>query len=189
MTSQPSIIWPSHYTPGTTSNFVSNEIIASNLTSTQIWAKLNDITQWPTYYWNASEITPPPSGPHLQKGDSFQFSTFGFPPLPCTCVESIPPTEDATTSSSTARLAWEAVTGEGEDKIHVYHAWLVQDLPGGRVRILTQESQIGKVFEDFRTRKPNPMLNGHQDWLEGLVASARGEPSSEPGEWSREYRR
>lgn len=72
--------------------------------------------------------------------------------------------------------------------LHVYHAWLLETLDDERVRILTQESQIGSVFRDFAVRQPNPMLNGHQDWLNGLVAKARGERIGEPGEWSREYR-
>ncbi|CRL44008.1 hypothetical protein SGGMMB4_00862 [Sodalis glossinidius str. 'morsitans'] len=55
----------------------------------------------------------------------------------------------------------------------VYHAWLIEDLPGGRVRILTQETQKGQpVVELVRTR-PNPMLNGYQAWLDGMVAAAR----------------
>lgn len=56
-----------------------------------------------------------------------------------------------------------------------YHAWLVEDLEGGRVRVLTQESQLGKPAEELREKKPNRMLLGHQDWLDGLVKAARGE--------------
>lgn len=179
------IIWPNKYLPGTTDNWVSNEIIAKDITASQIWNLLADITKWTTYYWNSGEITPPESGPLLQKGDNFKFSTFGFPPLPCTVKESVAPG-----NSKEGRLAWEAVeTVEGGETIYVYHAWIVEDLAGGRVRILTQESQIGSVFVDFRKRKPNPMLNGHQDWLEGLVKAARGEKPDEPGEWSKDYRR
>ncbi|WP_308114508.1 hypothetical protein [Streptomyces sp. ISL-12] len=55
------------------------------------------------------------------------------------------------------------------------HAWLVEDLPGGRVRILTQESQFGKPAADLAGQTPNPMLNGHQAWLDGLVRAARGQ--------------
>lgn len=120
----------------------------------------------------------------LKQGDDFKFSTFGFPPLPCTVAECVEPSK-----GTPGRIAWEAVTGEGDEKISIYHAWIIEDLPGNRVRILTQESQIGGIFEDFAKRKPNPMLNGHQDWLEGLVHAARGEKSDEPGEWSKDYRR
>ncbi|MFD9322534.1 hypothetical protein ACFWDQ_33625 [Streptomyces sp. NPDC060053] len=52
------------------------------------------------------------------------------------------------------------------------HAWLVEDLPGGRVRILTQETQIGQPAAALAGERPNPMLNGHQAWLDGLVAVA-----------------
>ncbi|EGP89846.1 uncharacterized protein MYCGRDRAFT_68113, partial [Zymoseptoria tritici IPO323] len=179
------IHWPDRYTPGTTDNYVSNEVIAKDVTAAQIWALLADITKWETYYWNCTEITPPKSGPKLEEGNDFQFSTFGFPPLPCTIRESVAPS-----ASQPGRIAWEAVTdGEGGKTIYVYHAWIVEDLPGGRVRILTQESQIGDVFKDFAGKKPNPMLNGHQDWLDGLVKAARGEKPDEPGAWSRFYRR
>ena len=41
------------------------------------------------------------------------------------------------------------------------------------VRILTQESQKGKPAVELHNTKPNPMINGHQDWLDGLVAAAR----------------
>ena len=57
----------------------------------------------------------------------------------------------------------------------MYHAWLVEDLEGGRVRILTQESQSGKPAKELAGVKPNKMLLGHQDWCEGLVRAARGE--------------
>ncbi|MFC9132732.1 hypothetical protein ACFT4A_38665 [Streptomyces sp. NPDC057099] len=52
------------------------------------------------------------------------------------------------------------------------HAWLVEDLPGGRVRILTQETQIGRPAAALAAERPDPMLNGHQAWLDGLVTAA-----------------
>jgi hypothetical protein len=70
----------------------------------------------------------------------------------------------------------------------------VEDLEGQRVRVLTQESQIGPVFEQWDKERPNKMCKcllmireyagrmlmlcavlGHQDWLDGLVTAARGE--------------
>ncbi|MFH9085739.1 hypothetical protein [Streptomyces sp. NPDC017673] len=50
------------------------------------------------------------------------------------------------------------------------HAWLVEDLPGGRVRILTRETQIGRPAAVPETL--NPMLNGRQSWLDGPVRAA-----------------
>jgi hypothetical protein len=31
------ITWPARYTPGTTDNFVSNEVIVANLSAAQVW--------------------------------------------------------------------------------------------------------------------------------------------------------
>ncbi|CAN8101927.1 unnamed protein product [Discula destructiva] len=178
---QAAIIWPAHFLPGTTDNFVSNEVIARDLSAAAIWALLNDITKWESYYKNCQSITVPDSGPHLQKGDVFQFSTFGFPPLTCPVEESIAPG-----NGMPGRLAWSAK----DSGVEVYHAWLVQDLEGGRVRILTQESQIGQVFADWSEAKPNRMLLGHQDWLDGLIKAARGREVDETnlgsvGAWER----
>lgn len=170
MTTQSSIVWPNQYLPGTTDNFVTNETIAKGITANQIWALLNDISKWESYYGNVSQITPPSSGPKLQKGDTFKFSTFGFPVLTCPVKESVPPSHN-----QAGRLAWSAkLEGGPDEETDVYHAWLVEDLDGGRVRILTQESQIGKPAAQLAEAKPNKMLLGHQDWLDGLVAAARG---------------
>ena len=171
MTSQSAIIWPGKYLPGTTDNFVSNEVIAKGITASKIWSLLADISKWETYYDNCEQITPPDSGPMLKKGDTFKFSTFGFPVLTCPVEESVPPKE-----GQAGRIAWSAkLEGGPDEKTEVYHAWLVEDLDGGRVRILTQESQIGKPAAELSQKKPNKMLLGHQDWLDGLVAAARGE--------------
>ncbi|KAI5248771.1 hypothetical protein E4T42_05585 [Aureobasidium subglaciale] len=167
----PTIIWPEKFLPGTTDNFVSNETIVKGLSSADIWKYLADITKWETYYWNCSKITPPKSGPMLEKGNKFSFSTFGFPPLPSEVYESVTPSK-----TEVGRLAWRAeFDGDGDDDkaVDVYHAWVIEDLDGDRVRILTQESQIGKPAAELSTKKPNPMLNGHQDWLDGLVKAAR----------------
>ena len=171
MATQSAIIWPNKYLPGTTDNFVSNEVIAKDIIAEQIWQLLNDISKWESYYGNVSEITPPDSGPKLKKGDTFKFSTFGFPVLTCPVEESVPPT-----SGQAGRIAWSAkLEGGPDEETDVYHAWLVEDLDGGRVRILTQESQIGKPAAQLRDAKPNKMLLGHQDWLDGLIAAAKGE--------------
>jgi hypothetical protein len=50
----------------------------------------------------------------------------------------------------------------------------VEDLREGRVRVLTQESQIGKPAGQLAGKRPNMMLLGHQDWLDGLIAKVRG---------------
>jgi hypothetical protein len=153
--------------PGYTDNFVSNEVIARNLTTQQIWELLADISRWTSYYKNCAQITEPDSGSYLKEGCVFKFSTFGFPPLTCTVKESVVPKQ-----GSAGRIAWHSTTDDG---LEVYHAWLVEELAKNRVRILTQEVQNGPIFKEWAKNSPNKMLLGHQDWLDGLVQAARGE--------------
>ncbi|RMY65513.1 hypothetical protein D0864_12072 [Hortaea werneckii] len=141
------IRWPQEYLPGTSDNFTSNETVVKDISASQIWSKLADCTQWETYYGhNVEQVTPPPSGNFLKQGDTFRFSTFGFPVLDCKVEESIEPGPVG-------------LDGDAETAVKVYHAWLIEELPGGR---------LAEV-------KPNRMLLGHQDWLEGLVAAVRGQ--------------
>ncbi|WWC92583.1 uncharacterized protein L201_007542 [Kwoniella dendrophila CBS 6074] len=160
------IEWPSKFLPGTTDNFVSNEVIVKDVDISKIWKLLVNPTKWESYYSNCAKITPPNPGPELKKGDHFSFSTFGFPPLSCIVNESIKPEQ-----TTPGRLAW--MTDEEQNGIDVYHAWIIENLEGGRVRILTQESQLGDAARQLAEEKPNKMLNGHQDWLDGLVEAAR----------------
>ncbi|WP_030917646.1 polyketide cyclase [Streptosporangium amethystogenes] len=171
MASQSAINWPDKYLPGTTDNFVSNEIIVRGIGVAQVWPYLVDTSKWTTYYDNVSDITfPDGDGPELADGTRFSFATFGFPPLDAQVVEFEPPTE-----GKTARLSWTArQDGPPEEQLDVLHAWLLEDLPGDRVRILTQESQIGKPAAALARQTPNPMLNGHQAWLDGLAKAAKG---------------
>ncbi|WP_302498935.1 hypothetical protein [uncultured Veillonella sp.] len=59
------------------------------------------------------------------------------------------------------------------ERLDVIHAWLVEELDYGVVRILTQETQVGEPAKTLHTAKPNPMINGHQEWLDGLVSVAK----------------
>lgn len=98
-------------------------------------------------------------------------STFGLPVLTCLVEVAVSPRP-----GSAGRLAWSTKLDGGlNERIEVYHAWLVEDLEGNRVRVLTQESQIGKPAAELATAKPNRMLLGHQDWLDGLIKAVKGE--------------
>jgi len=162
------IIWPQGYLPGFTENFVSNEVIIAGLSAAQIWPLLSQAHKWPTYYANSANIQfHDHTGPDLQDGVYFYFETFGFP-VEAQCNEYMPPT-----ATSPGRIAWHGWAGDADTRLDVHHAWLIEDLSGGRVRVLTQETQKGKPAEDLAKAKPNPMINGHQDWLDGLVSAAR----------------
>lgn len=166
------IIWPEGYLPGKTDNFVSNEIIVADLSVAEVWEFLNNTLHWESYYSNVADIRfHNVTGPELSQGAHFRFNTFGFP-IEAEVVEYEPPVDNAP-----ARLAWHGWE-EGsteEDALHVHHAWLIEDLPEGRVRILTQETQNGKDAKEMAVTKPNPMLNGHQEWLDGLAQIAIGQ--------------
>lgn len=164
MSVQSAIEWPERYLPGTTDNFVSNEIIVKNLSVNDVWPFLVDTSTWTSYYSNASDITFRQGGPKLIDNIEFSFSTFGFPPLAAQVVQFVAPSKN-----QAARLSWTAKQdGSPDQQLDVLHAWLLEDLPGNRVRILTQESQIGQPAAMLAKQKPNPMLNGHQEWLDGL---------------------
>ena len=160
------IIWPEEYTPGTTDNFASNEVIVKGLSLEKVWKHLVTAPLWPTYYDNSGDIYYYNNdGEELQLHTRFHFSTFGFP------IEAEVTELEAPTATTPGRIAWHGwAEGDAETRLDVHHAWLVELLSGDRVRILTQESQIGKPAKELATTKPNPMINGHQAWLDGLVA-------------------
>ena len=145
-------------------------LIVTGLTTADVWPFLNEPERWPTYYANSADVRfYDGKGPALEPGLRFYFSTFGFP-VEAQVVEHTPPVE-----GQPARVAWHGWAGEvgAQDRLDVHHAWLIEDLSGGRVRILTQETQNGNPAKDLAKANPNPMINGHQDWLNGLVAAAR----------------
>lgn len=167
---QNAILWPEGYLPGTTENFCSNEVIVAGLSAAEVWPLLATPGLWPTYYANSANVRLYDGrGPVLANGDRFYFETFGFP-VESQCTEFVPPAE-----GQPGRVAWHGWAGEqgAADRLDVHHAWLVEDLAGARVRILTQETQKGAPAAELARAKPNPMINGHQDWLDGLVAHAR----------------
>ncbi|WP_296249101.1 SRPBCC domain-containing protein [Pseudomonas sp. UBA4194] len=162
------IFWPEGFLPGFTENFVSNEMIVAGMNAADIWPLLSTATLWPTYYANSANIRfHNAQGPQLEVGARFYFETFGFP-VEAKCTEYVQPMD-----GQPGRVAWHGWAGEGETRIDVHHAWLIEDLSDGRVRILTQETQKGLPAQDLARAKPNPMINGHQDWLDGMVGAAR----------------
>jgi hypothetical protein len=163
------IIWPEGFIPGFCDNFVSNEIIVAGLSTAEVWPYLNNTRAWPTYYTNASEILfHDETGPELSSDARFRFTTFGFP-VEARITEYVPPAD-----GKPARLAWHAwVEGDDDHRLDALHAWIIEDLSGGRVRILTQETQNGKPACELAVTLPNPMINGHQEWITGMANAAR----------------
>lgn len=165
---QTAIVWPAGYLPGAADNFVSNEVIVPGLSAAQAWSLLADTDAWPGYYGNAADIRfHDGSGPLLSAGARFRFTTFGFL-VEAEVTEYLPPAE-----GRPGRVAWHGwVEGDASQRLDVHHAWIFEDLAGGRVRILTQETQNGQPARELAASLPNPMLNAHQEWLSGLARAA-----------------
>ena len=161
------IHWPHDYLPGLTDNFASNETIVKGLHAKEVLDCLVDTSLWPTYYSNASDIefdnTP---GTKLAADTRFRFKTFGFP------IEAEITEFEAPQSGAPGRLAWHGwAEGDAAHRLDVIHAWLIEDLPEDRVRILTQESQKGAPAAELHKDPKDPMNIGHQEWIRGLAAT------------------
>ena len=160
------IYWPEEYLPGTTDNFVSNEVIVKDLKAEDVWPYLTHATVWEKYYSNSSDARYKEEGKtELYPNAPFFFKTFGFP-IDAEVVEFEAPKDGI------ARIAWHGwAEGDADHRLDVIHAWLLEELPGNRLRILTQESQIGKHAAELAGT--NVMIDGHQSWLNGLVKTAQ----------------
>lgn len=169
MTVAAAVNWPAKYTPGETDNYVTNETIVKGLTAAEVWQYLADTSYWESYYNNASKIAlDSVEGTRLSGGVKFHFTTFIYL-VKAEVIEYVEPK-----AGVAGRISWSGlIEGDEKSQLDVLHAWIIEDLPGHRVRILTQESQIGQPAKDMHVAKPNPMLNAHQDWIEGLVRIAR----------------
>lgn len=160
------IYWPEEYLPGTTDNFVSNEVIVKDLKAEDVWPYLIHATVWEKYYSNSSDARYKDEGKtELYPNAPFFFKTFGFP-IDAEIVEFEAPKDGI------ARIAWHGwAEGDADHRLDVIHAWLLEELPGNSLRILTQESQIGKPAAELAGT--NVMIDGHQSWLNGLVKAAQ----------------
>ncbi|GGY80339.1 hypothetical protein GCM10010300_25390 [Streptomyces olivaceoviridis] len=98
----------------------------------------------------------------------------GSPWAPARVVEFQAPAEGVP-----GRLSWTArQDGTPEERLDVPHAWLVEDLPGGRVRILTQETRIGRPPNWSGRRRTRCWAAIRRGWT---AWSAPPKPHSPPG--------
>lgn len=104
----------------------------------------------------------------LTNDTRFRFKTFAFD------VEAQVEECDLDAENDVLHLAWHGWNeAKGDEFLDVYHAWLIQKLDHSRIRILTQESQIGTPAKELAKSVPNTMMLGHQSRLDGLVAFAK----------------
>ena len=161
------INWPHDYLPGFTDNFASNEVIVRGINAAETFANLIDTSIWPTYYSNVADVEfDNTEGTKLAPDTRFRFKTFGFP------IEAEITEFETPHDGQPGRLAWHGwAEGNAEHRLDLIHAWLIEDLSEGRVRILTQESQKGKPAAELYKDPKDPMNVGHQEWVRGLAAT------------------
>ncbi|GAA7664857.1 hypothetical protein HpMMM63_15150 [Helicobacter pylori] len=167
MTMMNAISWPKKWIPGETDNFVSNEVIVKGLDFNKVVQHLRDASHWEKYYKNSGNVHVYNQDDTILKDKTrFRFETFGF------LIEA--QVEEFELKDTILRLAWRGWNeAKGDGYLEAYHAWLVEKLDHNRVRILTQETQLGVPAKALAASVPNAMLNGHQAWLDGLVAYSR----------------
>lgn len=160
------IKWPKGYEPGLSDNFVSNEVIIPGYSTKEGWEYIINTNEWLKYYSNVSNIHfYDHQLPYLQSNTRFRFQTFEFI-VEAEIIEFQEPTSDAP-----GRIAWHGwCEGEADSRLDVHHAFLFESYPNNCLRILTQETQNGVPAKEMAKEVPNPMLNAHQAWLDGIVS-------------------
>lgn len=164
------INWPEKFTPGFTDNFVSAETIVRGLTAKDVFPYLTHANIWHKYYDGISDVKLSDSDntPILKAGTKFSFNIIGWD-VTAEVVEYDEPTE-----TRPGRLSWHGfVPGDENSRFDALHGFLFENLPGNRVRILTQESEIGKPAAELAKTHSASLLVGFQAWLDGMVQFAK----------------
>ncbi|GLT00949.1 polyketide cyclase [Sphingobium jiangsuense] len=163
--------WPEGHDPESSVNFVAEELDVPSLSAAAVWPHLVDTSEWERYYGYMSDIVfQDGAGPELGLGARFCLNTLTFP-VQAEVREFRPPS-----AGEPGLLAWHGRVDEGGDEegrgLDLYHIWMIEDLPGGGVRILTQETQQGALAREIAAANPSPMLYSHQDWVKSLATTA-----------------
>ena len=128
-----SIIWPEEYTPGFTDNYCSNEVIVAGLTVADVLAVFEQqpatgphtTAMWPTIRFHDG------SGPGTEHRRPLSLFRPSVSPLKQKLSNMCLPAH-----GKPARLAWHGwAEGDEETRLDVVHAWLLEDLDQGRVRV------------------------------------------------------
>lgn len=171
---QESIQWPEKYLPGTTDHFVSNETIVKGAPVPAIWKALITPSLWPQFYPDIKEssFADKAKGPELYPDCEFflKFNLGGnIVQIKCDVIEFMDPA-----THLVGRLSWHGhIAGDAAHELNFVQAWLVEALEGGRSRLLSQLSLIGKPAQEDAKADPDPLLIGRQNWVNGIVAYAK----------------
>lgn len=163
------INWPEDYLPATTDCFISNETIVAGLNAAQVWKVLSNPATWHASFEPIDNLAGTAGNPLVLAPDYAFGFTFGGTPVAATVKEYVAPG-----INQPARLSWLGQVRNAEEVIINAHcAWLVEDLPGNRVRVLLQESLKGEAARGMADQFPNPAHVSQYAWMHGVIRQAR----------------
>jgi len=154
--------WPNGMEPEQSNVHARNEIEIP-APPERIWRWLCRAERWPEWYGNCGWIRfRNNEGPDLQRGTSFVWKTFGVRVRSKVLVY-----------EPALELGWDA-TAFG---LRAYHGWRFESASPGHTRVITEETQVGRLTGVGRWYLRRALLREHQDWLEGLSRMAQtGDP-------------
>jgi uncharacterized protein YndB with AHSA1/START domain len=150
------IKWPEAFDPKSSDFYVHNEI-EIKATPERVWQLLTAAKAWTTWYGGIQNIRfENPSQEVLAKNTLVFWNSMGQN-LNNQVVEFEP----------YRALAWEFK----EPKIQGYHAWLIIPTETG-CKVITDESQTGKLARLQKVFLPNKLIKQHDQWLRLLKQTA-----------------
>jgi len=154
--------WPNGMEPEQSNIHALNEIVIPAAPE-RIWRWLCRAERWPEWYGNCGWVRFRNSeGPDLQPGTSFVWKTFGVRVRSKVLVY-----------ESALELGWDA-TAFG---LRAYHGWRFESASAGHTRVITEETQVGRLTGVGRWYLRRALLREHQNWLEALSRVAQsGDP-------------
>ncbi|MEO1099414.1 MAG: SRPBCC domain-containing protein [Bacteroidota bacterium] len=153
------INWPTAYQLDKTEFYIHNRIDI-NTSPEIVWNILIQAEKWPDWYTGMSQVSVVNAENGILRSNSkMEFNTMerNFQGT----IKEFKPYE---------RLAWETVN----EKLNAYHAWLIVPTEKG-CRVITDESQYGKLARLQTTFVPNKLKKLHDIWLEKLKEKAEAE--------------
>ena len=150
------IAFPDAALPQHSPVFTHNELVIA-APAVVLWTHLVRARRWPEWYANARAVEID-GGDELALGTRFHWTTFGV--RAHTVVTEFVPER---------RLAW---SGAGPG-FAGYHGWVLEPLPEGATRVITEETNRGLLASLGRMFLRRGLHKWHQRWLEGLARVAQ----------------
>ena len=150
------IRWPEDYALSETPFYIHSQVDIEAPPET-VWSILIEAERWPEWYGGMRDVEVEGSSDGVLAEDSRMIFNTMKRDFAGTITEFAPP----------ERLAWETVN----DDLHAYHAWLIVPTETGS-RVVTAESQYGKLARLQKVFRPHKLERLHDVWLSELKNKA-----------------